>query len=347
MTISRDPRPGAEPLDTSAPPRAPAVDGVSEGLPGIVGYWDRELRNRVANDGYVEWFGRTPQQVRGVHLREVLGARNFEASLPSVRRALAGKEQLVDWSLVDGKGRTRFVQASYIRDDRDGEVLGLFSVMADVTVRVVAERGLQESVEQYRALARSMPSGFVLLFDGDLRFTVADGVELATFGYTRRGLEGRTVFEVFPADLVRELQPRYRAALAGRSSSWERTIGHRTFKLTAGPVVPDQGTIASGMVTAFDITDERRNEQTWTALHAIATDVARRAGPEEIADHIAQALVQIFAVDTSAVIRYTGRRTAEILTMAPQQLPTLSDKLEFAAGDASALARVFEPGGPV
>lgn len=35
-------------------------------LPGMVGYWDTELRCRFANTSYVEWFGKTPEQMLGI-----------------------------------------------------------------------------------------------------------------------------------------------------------------------------------------------------------------------------------------------------------------------------------------
>ncbi len=203
---------------------------------------------------------------------------------------------------------------------------------------------LRHLVDTYRSLARSMPSGFVVLFDSDLRYEIADGVELAAFGFTRDGLEGRTLQEALSPDIVAELEPNYRSALAGTSVSWERVIGHRTFKLTAGPVVPDEGPIVSGMVTAFDITEERRTERTWGALHAIATDVARRATPDEVAQRIASSLVEIFGADSAAVTRYTSRQTCDVLAVAPVNAMLLGTAVEFAPDDASALSRVASTG---
>lgn len=44
-----------------------------DSLPALVGYWDRERRNVIANAAYLEYFGMTPGQIRGRHIREVLG----------------------------------------------------------------------------------------------------------------------------------------------------------------------------------------------------------------------------------------------------------------------------------
>src|SRR5206468_2907237 len=69
---------------------------------------------------------------------------------------------------------------------------------------------------QYRALARSLPDGIVVLFDLDLRITLAGGASLAEAGYT--DVEGKLLAEVFPLEVVARCMPWYRAALAGTPS---------------------------------------------------------------------------------------------------------------------------------
>ncbi|MBT2554045.1 PAS domain-containing protein [Arthrobacter sp. ISL-5] len=54
----------------------------------MVGYWDRELRNRLANDAYVGWVGRTPEQARGLHMRDVVGEDAYRENLPYIAGVL-------------------------------------------------------------------------------------------------------------------------------------------------------------------------------------------------------------------------------------------------------------------
>jgi PAS domain S-box-containing protein len=114
-------------------------------LPAMIAYWDRDCRNVIANNAYIEWFGFSPEQMRGIHIREVLGEAVYAQNLPHIEAALAGEEQLFDRTLVDTVGRTRHTQASYVPDVVDGEVQGFFVLVTDVTPRVEAQRAMDEA----------------------------------------------------------------------------------------------------------------------------------------------------------------------------------------------------------
>lgn len=327
-------------------PELPAeIQAILNGIPAMVGYWDKGLRNCLSNDAYGEWFKVNPRQMHGLQLRELLGEELFAENYQYIANVLAGEPQIFDRTLVDAAGETRYTQASYVPDIRDGSVQGFFVLVTDITERVLAERRQQRDMDRYRALARSVPGVFVLLFDSELRYLIAEGQELETFGYRKEELEGRLIHEVLPGNLAAELEPRYRAALAGQEVSWSRRVGDRTYRLTAGPVFSDAED-AAGMVVAVDVTERLQREQTWAALHEIATAVARNAAPASIAEQVAVIVRSLFEVDSAAVVRLTGATSAEIVAMAPTLPPTLSRKHDFLPTDASATVRVAVTGKP-
>ena len=114
-------------------------------LPAMVAYWDKDCLNRIANAAYVEWFGMSPAQMYGMHIRDLLGPTIYQLNLPYIRAALAGEEQLFNRNLVDTLGRTRHTQASYIPHVVAGSVEGFFVLVTDVSARVRAEEALAES----------------------------------------------------------------------------------------------------------------------------------------------------------------------------------------------------------
>ncbi len=101
---------------------------------GIVGYWDRNLRNVIANDAYLGYFAMAPHQVHGRHIREVLGETVYALNLPYIMGALAGRPQLFERELVGLGGIRRRTLLSYIPDIVDGEVLG-FYIQAPISPR--------------------------------------------------------------------------------------------------------------------------------------------------------------------------------------------------------------------
>lgn len=107
---------------------------VVDHLPAMVSYWDRDLHNIVANSTYEQWFGLSPQQIRGMHLRDLLGAAAYQANLPHLTAALAGTQQHFERPLHAVDGEVRHIGVDYIPElDDDGAVQGLYVLVADVT----------------------------------------------------------------------------------------------------------------------------------------------------------------------------------------------------------------------
>lgn len=122
-----------------------AIDSILNGLPALIGYWDADLRNQLANNAYVEYFGLTPEQIHGRHIREVIGEDLYAKNLPFLERALAGERQMFDREIPTPSGEKRYTQASYIPDIVDGRVRGIFVLVTDISQRRIAEIEAEEA----------------------------------------------------------------------------------------------------------------------------------------------------------------------------------------------------------
>jgi PAS domain S-box-containing protein len=118
-----------------------------DALPAMVGYWDSELLNRMANEAYVEFFGRSPEEMHGTHIRDLLGPEHYAKNLPYIDGALRGEKHLFDREISTPSGEVRCTQASYIPDVGDGEVRGFFVLVTDITER----RRIEEELAHSRA----------------------------------------------------------------------------------------------------------------------------------------------------------------------------------------------------
>lgn len=132
---------------------------------------------------------------------------------------------------------------------------------AEISERLRVEEDLRRSEELYRTLARNLPGGVVLLFDHDLRYTIADGAGLAPINMSSEQLVGRTVDELFEAPLSDVLARNYRAALRGETMQFEVPVLQATFLVHVTPLRDADDNIFAGMALALDITERKRAEQ--------------------------------------------------------------------------------------
>ena len=81
----------------------------------------------------------------------------YEARRPFVDRALAGETVTyeADFARSGGTAHTEIVHVPH--RDEDGRVVGMYTVVQDITTRKLAERVLAESEERFRSIANSAP----------------------------------------------------------------------------------------------------------------------------------------------------------------------------------------------
>jgi PAS domain S-box-containing protein len=132
------------------------VRTITDNIPGMVGYWTRELRCSFANAGYTTWFGRPADEMLGIRMDDLMGDELFAQNEPRLRAAFAGENQKFERLLVQPGGAARWVLAQYIADRRDGETIGIFVSVFDITESKRAQEALQSSVLEKEALLREV-----------------------------------------------------------------------------------------------------------------------------------------------------------------------------------------------
>ncbi|HEX7279173.1 MAG TPA: PAS domain-containing protein [Solirubrobacterales bacterium] len=250
-------------------------------LPAMVGYWDSELRNRMANDAYIEYFGRTPKEMRGMLIRDLLGPGLYEKNLPFIEGALTGETQLFDQEITTPSGELRYTQASYIPDTVEHEVRGFFVLVTDITER----RRIEEEVEQSRArLTEAERVARMGSWEWDIprsRLTCSEGL-FAIYG-TRpqvfENYEPSNTGAVHPDDQDRVERVMREAVEFGAPVDYEYRIIRpdgrvRRIHSRAELIADGDGNPLRLTGTVQDVTEVRAAAE---VLHQTATDLGRRA----------------------------------------------------------------------
>jgi PAS domain S-box-containing protein len=164
----------------------------------------------------------------------------------------------------DGGWAWRAVRGRVVRPDsaRPGIIRG---VTLDITAQKEIEQRLADQNEalstseaRYRTLARNIPTALVMMFDRDLRFTMAEGASLDPARGDRALYEGRTLWEIMPAELAEDLAVQYRKALDGESVVFDWPIGEQHWMISVSPVRDEAGAVVGGVVVSNDVTQLKR-----------------------------------------------------------------------------------------
>jgi diguanylate cyclase (GGDEF)-like protein/PAS domain S-box-containing protein len=194
----------------------------------------------------------------------IIHEQDRERVLTGTRAAIAAGEAIdFEYRVVGPKGELFWVRdrSCFIRDEAD-QPLCWQGVILDITDRKLAVLETQKRERLYRTLARHIPNTAVLLFDRDLRFTLADGQQLRKHGFSQEMFEGKTLKEAFPPEIFEEYSGYYLRALAGETVVFETVNQDGCFEIHFVPVRDENGEIFAGMVMWQDITERRRLDDT-------------------------------------------------------------------------------------
>ena len=113
---------------------------VTDNVPALVAHVGADMRFRFVNRHYAYWCGREPEEIVGMHMRDVMPAKDFIELQPRLDRVLSGHVETFDSDVRTLDGELRHMHATYvpeIRPDRGESTASSFHVMLhDQTAQV-------------------------------------------------------------------------------------------------------------------------------------------------------------------------------------------------------------------
>lgn len=126
---------------------------IFDAAPSLIGYWDANQINRFSNKTYIKWFNKSPDNIVGGHLRDLLGEELYELNRPYISKVLTGEQQTFERVIKHVNGEDRYTLTHYLPDIVNNEVIGFYAIVHDVS----------ELVEQRKKLTNLISENEVLL----------------------------------------------------------------------------------------------------------------------------------------------------------------------------------------
>lgn len=254
---------------------------ITDAVPSMIGYWDRDLRCQFANAAYVQWFIGQPQAVQGKSMQELLGTHGFDECKLYALEALAGYPQVFEQTLTNEDGTRSFKIANYTPDmQADGSVVGFFALISDVTSMVEAQGEMRLAA----AIVKTSANG-IMVIDAQGRITLVNPAFTQITGFSADEAIGR------PGNFMGTLDkqdPENRAmGDAGQprrfadDEAWCRNKWGDTFvmKHSVSLIPGTNGLPDRSAIVFHDVTARWQQQQldTHRALHDALTDLPNRA----------------------------------------------------------------------
>jgi len=133
---------------------------IADSMPALIAYWDRNGICRFANHAHFDRLGLTPEQLVGMSFDQAFGSvlndspQTAEHRRARITAALRGERQLFDQSYLHADGTIRHSQCDYLPHLIDGEVMGFYALIVDITQRKIAEGRLAQQEARLATTSR-------------------------------------------------------------------------------------------------------------------------------------------------------------------------------------------------
>jgi PAS domain S-box-containing protein len=212
-------------------------------------------------------FGRSPEEILGIHFGEVIAPEALEVADDAFARAISGQDRHFEVELRAERpsGEKRLVNVVMTAIREDGRISGIHGVFRDITEERRTQDALRESEVSYRVLFDSLAE-LVLVLDGGGRTLNVNEAVVQRYGYSRdeilgRGLDLLMDPERTEPDVVDALFRSAREAVPQQFEIWGRTRTGESFPnemtLTRGRYFGQEVVIA----VARDITERKQAEK--------------------------------------------------------------------------------------
>ena len=163
---------------------------VIDAYPGVLAYWDAQMRCVFANRAYHEWLGIDPDRMIGRTQREILDDETYARNEALILATLRGEAQTVERHRVTAAGRAVDYLLHYVPDGSGADVQGFISATVDITERKRAEDEANRMAAQLRAVLDAATEVSIIAVGPDGKISLFNSGAERLLGYARAEVVG-------------------------------------------------------------------------------------------------------------------------------------------------------------
>jgi PAS domain S-box-containing protein len=317
---------------------------VTDSMPLMLAYLDRDQVYRYVNIKFIEWLGLSREEIIGRRVPDVLGPAKYAMIRKQVESALSGKYETYERQYETPSGGIQHVlahQAPHLA--ADGQVLGYYALLEDITERKQAENAVVREQALLRTIIDTVPD-YVYFKDASGRFVLANQAWLNERAMGEGQIAGKTVFDIFPAGLAEKMASQDAKVIETGVPMLEveqnvviKGMGHTTQSRWASiskvPLRDASGKIVGTVGISRDITERKHAEDALKASEERYRDLFEMS---PVSMWLLNAETRAFVAVNDATASLYGYSSEEFLRMtsndlyAPEDLPAYLDFLDCA-----------------
>ncbi|QHT66253.1 PAS domain-containing protein [Rhodocytophaga rosea] len=237
---------------------------LTDALPVLISYLDREERYQFANRAYESWFHIPSESLLGKPVREVIGEKAYQGVKEYIHRALSGERLDFEAKMPYRDDFTKYIYTSYVPDIQNGNVEGFYALVTDVTDTIEARKKIEESAAQVRSFVESAPFPIGVYVGREMRIEFANQAILDAWG-KGNDVIGKRYADVLPElenqEIFNQLDGVYTSGKAFHAKNQrvdlvvDEELQPYYFNYSFTPLYDSQGNIYGVMNTAAEVTD--------------------------------------------------------------------------------------------
>ena len=236
---------------------------ITENMPAGVVRYSRDHRYVWVSNRYANRMGRSPEEICGRSIPDVLGDEYYQAIRPHIERVLSGDRVEFDIQVKSHEGHPLWFHAGYVPDrDLDNKIGGWIGVITEITERKQAENALRESEERLRRVSDNADVGLTRC-SHDWVYLSANPSYARIVGKPLDHIVGRPIAEVMGAEAAEAIRPYVERVLLGEHINYEaevpfESVGPRHLHVNYTPDTDAAGQVVGWVACVTDITERKQ-----------------------------------------------------------------------------------------